>query len=312
MKASRRDLLAAGAGLSLAGLPFLAEAGKIQRRRRVLRIAHITDLHVQPERGAALGMERCLEHAQNQRPDLIVMGGDQIMDALTADRNRVRSQWDLYRGVLRANAGVPVVHVLGNHDIWGWNARQQLSSEPGFGKNYALDRLEMAKPYGSFDRAGWHIVTLDSIHPARGNGYVAKLGTRQFEWLSNDLAAVPKNRPVLIVSHIPIITATAYFHGANERTGNWQVPGAWMHIDARRIKDLFAEHPNVKACISGHIHLVDRVDYQGISYFCNGAGCAAWWGGPFQGVGNGYALVDLFSDGTVENRYVEYGWKPVA
>jgi hypothetical protein len=116
----------------------------------------------------------------------------------------------------------------------------------------------------------------------------------------------------MVMSHIPIVSASAFFHGDNERSGNWHVPGAWMHIDARLIKDLFARHTNVNACLAGHIHLVDRVDYQGVSYFCNGAGCGGWWGGEFQGVGNGYGIVDLFNDGSVENRYVEYGWTPRA
>ena len=121
-----------------------------------------------------------------------------------------------------------------------------------------------------------------------------------------------KGRPTLLMSHVPILSTSAYFVGDNERTGNWHVPGAWMHIDARRIKDLFARHPTVVACVSGHMHMVDRLNYQGIRYFGNGAGCGNFWNGPFQGVGNGYGIVELFSDGTVTNRYVEYGWKPMA
>lgn len=308
---SRRDLLAASGLAALGGLPFFSEA-KAPRRRRVLRIAHITDLHVQPERGAALGMERCLEHAQAHKPDLIVMGGDQVMDNLGADRDRVKRQWDVYNSVLRANVSAPVVHTLGNHDVWGWNARDRFCNEPGFGKAYALDRMRLSRSYDSFDRAGWHIVILDSVHRCARNGYVGKLGHDQFDWLADDLSKIPKNRPVLVVSHIPILSAGAFFHGQNERTGNWHVPAAWMHIDARRIKELFAQFPNVQACISGHIHLVDRLEYEGVTYLSNGAGCGAWWGGDFQGVSPGYGLVDLYSDGTVENTYVEYGWKPMA
>ena len=111
------------------------------------------------------------------------------------------------------------------------------------------------------------------------------------------------------MSHIPILSTSAYFFGENERTGNWHVPGAWMHIDSRRIKDLFAQHPTVVACLSGHMHMVDRMNYQGVRYYGNGAGCGNWWTGPMQGVGNGYGIVELFSDGTVTNQYVEFGWE---
>lgn len=308
---TRRDLLAAGGLTALGGLPFLGQA-RGRQRKRVLRIAHITDLHVQPEHAAGLGMERCLDHAQSQRPDFIFMGGDMVMDALHADRARVKSQWDIYQSVLRANKSVPVVSALGNHDVWGWAAGDRFCHEPGYGKAYAMDRLELNRSYYSFDRKDWHFVVLDSVHQCRGRGYMAKLGREQFEWLADDLARVPKDRHVMVMSHIPIVSASAFFHGKNERTGNWHVPGAWMHIDARPIKDLFARHTNVNACLAGHIHLVDRVDYQGVTYLCNGAASGGWWCGEFQGVGNGYAVVDLFNDGSVENRYVEYGWTPHA
>jgi len=100
----------------------------------------------------------------------------------------------------------------------------------------------------------------------------------------------------------------AFLDGPNEQTGQWRVPGAWMHIDARRIKDLFRKHRNVQLCISGHIHLHDRVDYLGVSYFCNGAVCGGWWNGGFQEFLPSYAIVDLYDDGSFENRLVPYGW----
>ncbi len=307
MGLSRRDLLAAGGVAALGALPLVGEA-KAASRRRVLRIAHITDLHVQPERGAALGMERCLEHAQGQKPDLIFMGGDQVMDCLQTDRGRVKQQWDVYNSVLRANQAAPVVHALGNHDVFGWGNPALARTERGYGKAYAMERMGLTRGYTSFDRAGWHFVILDSIAPHRARGYTAKLDDEQFEWLGDDLAKA-KGKPTLVMSHVPILSTAAFFHGDNERTGNWHVPGAWMHIDARRIKDLFAQRKNVVACLSGHIHLVDRLNFQGTRYYGNGAGCGAWWGGAFQNVAPGYGLVDLFSDGTVANEYVEFGWK---
>ena len=307
---SRRDLLAASGLATLGSLPIFAQAAPA--RRRVLRIAHVTDLHVQPERGAALGMERCLESAQSHKPDLIFMGGDQVMDSLGADRARVKRQWDVYNGVLKANVSLLVVHAIGNHDVWGWSNREKFCNEPGFGKEYALDQMGLARSYGSFDRAGWHFIVLDSVHRCERNGYVGKVGHDQFDWLADDLSKVPANKPVLIMSHIPILSVSAYFHGQNERPGGWHVPAAWMHIDARRLKELFAQHTNVNACISGHIHMNDRVEFGGVSYINHGAGCGAWWGGEFQGVAPGYGLVDLYNDGSVENKYVEYGWKPMA
>lgn len=86
-------------------------------------------------------------------------------------------------------------------------------------------------------------------------------------------------------------------------------PGSRLHIDARRIKDLFVRHPNVRLCLSGHLHLVDRVEYLGVTYLCNGAVSGAWWKGNHQECEPGYALIDLHNDGSFEHRYVTYGWK---
>lgn len=278
--------------------------------QRALRIAHITDIHVQPERGAPEGMEACLQHIQQQkdRPDVIFTGGDLIMDAFGQTKDRAKTQWDIFNRVLKANNSLPIEHTIGNHDVWGWKSPDQYQSDPLYGKKWACDVLGLSKPYRTFDRAGWRFIVLDSTFP-RGNGYTARLDDEQFGWLSDTLANTPASMPVFVISHIPIISSTPFFDGDNEKSGDWQVPGAWMHIDARRIKDLFRKHAQVKACVSGHIHLIDEVLYNGVYYYCNGAVSAGWWGGDYQECTFGYGLVDLFTDGTTQNEYVTFPWK---
>ncbi len=307
---SRRELLLASAGGIV--LPnLMTQAFPNPNRKRNIRIAHLTDIHVQPEKGAAKGMESAIEHAQGQqiKPDLILTGGDLIMDSLAADAARTKLQWDIFTSVLKANAEVPVEHTIGNHDVWGWSRRAQYENEPKFGKTWACEVLELEKPYRSFDQAGWHFIILDSTHRVEGNGYTARLDDEQFEWLKADLERTSPTKPVIIVSHIPIFAVCCFIDGNNEKTGNWVVPGSWMHIDARRIKDLFAKHPNVKICVSGHEHLTDQVVYNGVTYFCNGAVSGNWWNGTYHECTYGYALIDLYDDGSFENRYVPYGWK---
>lgn len=306
----RRVLGTAAAGMVL---PSLAHTQNEPARKRALRVAHLTDIHVQPERGAPQGMEKAIEHAlgQSDKPGLLLTGGDLVMESFRATKERTKEQWDVFKRVLGNNLGIPVRHTIGNHDVWGWGNFEANKSEPKFGKAWACDELELERPYYSFDQAGWHFVVLDSTFPTNGNSYTARLDDAQFEWLQGDLAATPKETPVLVVSHIPIISICSMFDGENEKTGDWVIPGSWVHIDARRIKDLFRKHPNVKICISGHEHLLDEVVYNGVHYFCNGAVCAAWWAGDYQEVTYGYTLVDLYEDGTFENRYVPYGWTTV-
>jgi 3',5'-cyclic AMP phosphodiesterase CpdA len=105
----------------------LASATHPGGRRRSLRIAHLTDIHLQPEREAVRGLAACFEHVQslaepaNQDPvDLIITGGDTIMDALEADRDRTKLQWDLWKKTKADHCGLDVKSVIGNHDVWGW------------------------------------------------------------------------------------------------------------------------------------------------------------------------------------------------
>jgi 3',5'-cyclic AMP phosphodiesterase CpdA len=281
-------------------------------RRRALRVAHLTDIHVQPELRAAQGLAACLRHVQSlpDPPQLILNTGDCVMDAMKRDRARTELQWDVWRSVWRAECSLPVAHAIGNHDVWGWNkARSQTTGEEaGWGKRWALDALGLAKSFHSFDRAGWHFVALDSVQPFEDR-YQARLDDEQFAWLEADLAKTDVTTPVLVMSHIPIFSIAPLMDPKVERPDGMQLGNAAMLGDGRRIKDLFKRHPNVKACVSGHIHLVDRVDYAGVTYLCNGAVSGNWWkGSRFNECEPGYALLDLYDDGAVERRYVPYGW----
>lgn len=303
--------------LQLAGLPALAAAVPALARteeskaRRLLRVAHLTDIHVQPGLHAPEGMTAALRHAQGlaDPPDFILFGGDCIGDALENPRDSVLKQWDVWSHVLATELRLPARQCLGNHDIYGWKLRHVpgVEEDEMFGKGYALKRLGLTSAYYSFNQNGWHFVVLDSMQPDSGNqGYVGRLDEIQFAWLEWDLAGVDATTPVCVLSHIPILSVAAFLDGDLTREVTWEVPGAWMHIDAKRIKDLFGRHPNVKVCLSGHLHMVDDVSYLGVRYLCNGAVCGGWWKGKYQEFGPVYAVLDFFADGTVERTLVPY------
>lgn len=305
---TRREVLK-GLGV-LGGSAALARADAApNKRRRLLRVAHITDIHVQPEGHAPDGFAACLRHIQNlkDRPDFIVNTGDCVMDSMGADEARTKAQWDVWQKVLNENLTLPIEHAIGNHDVWGVNksGSKTTGDEKLYGKRMAMDRLGLSQRYREFDRGGWRFIVLDSTYVLEGT-YTARLDEAQFEWLKGAVEATPKDTPIAILSHIPILAACAYLDGENEKSGNWVVPGAWMHIDARRLKDLFYRHSNVKAALSGHIHLLDSVEYNGVTYLCNGAVCGAWWGGAYGETWPGYAVVDFYDDGTVEREYILY------
>lgn len=315
---NRRDLLRLSLAAGVAAIPTVAYAQPAERRR-ALRIAHLTDAHVQPEHRADEGLRACLRHAQtNHSPDLVVAGGDQIMDALAKPAERVQLQFDLWNRIIKEECHTPIQYVIGNHDVWGWADAAKsgtTGSEPRYGKAWAVEAWGMSNRYYSTDNAGWHIVVLDSTQNDNG-AYVAMLDDEQFAWLEADLAKVDPATPIVVFSHIPILSMCPLLFDEKAPTtqgkfpkARWGVSRALLHIDARRIKDLFKKHPNVKLAASGHIHLRDRVDYLGVTYLCNPAVSAGWWRGPMQEFANAYTIIDLFSDGTFEHNVVEFGWK---
>ena len=323
---NRRSLMKmfglAGATTLAGGLPQIARGQAttqpVVAGKRSLRIAHLTDVHVQPERAAAEGLAQCLRHVQSQKdkPDFILLTGDCVYDAFGHDRARTNVQWDLWKSVLKAECSLPILPLLGNHDIWGWNKDKSKTTgtEAGWGKQWACDALGLAKPYYSVDRGAWHIVMLDSIQPFADRQYTARLDAEQMAWLAADLAA-NAGRPTLICSHVPIFSITPIMQqkpeeglGKNGET-NTLIGHAGMHSDWRELKTLFKANRSVKAAISGHIHLIDRLEYEGVSYCCNGAVSGGWWKEAHLGEGDaGYAMLDLYDDGRFEREYVTYGW----
>jgi 3',5'-cyclic AMP phosphodiesterase CpdA len=140
------------------------------------------------------------------------------------------------------------------------------------------------------------------------SGYIGQLDEPQFDWLKQTLRDTPATTPVVVLSHIPILSASAVLW-AQRPDDDFRISRALMHQDCLELKDLFAKHPNVKLCLSGHLHLCDRVDYNGVTYLCNGAVSGNWWKGRHKDCDEGYAVVDLYDDGSFEHEYVKYGWK---
>ena len=269
-----------------------------------LRIAHITDVHLKDELDAPRHFTDCLRHVRNQdrKVDLVLNGGDIVFDMNKENLGKIDAQWQLVHNIMRTECDIPVHYALGNHDIW-WNENSK--GDALYGKEYSLNQLELARPYYSFENSGWKFIVLDSVHlDIDSTWYIGKLGEDQFHWLEEELQATPSQMPVLILSHIPILTATVLVE--DNIVNRWEVLGGQMHTDTAKIISLFYQHPNVKLCLSGPIHLRERVVYDNVTYLCNGAVSGAWWKGNNRETAPGYGLIDLYSDGSFEERYVNY------
>lgn len=278
---------------------------------RAMRFAHFTDLHITPDRDSASGMKKAFEAAQSDAIEMILTGGDLVMDSFAAKRAQVDREWALFHALFAEHCRVPVEHCLGNHDVFGWcrSKAGTKGDESDFGYARALAELKLAARWRSFDRNGWHFIVLSSVEPDPDDEcrYLGKLSDAQRAWLEADLA---KNMlPTVVVSHIPIVTITPAIRGESvRRDRETVVTGDYVHLDANDMHALFRKSGRVKLVLSGHTHLVDRCEADGVTYACNGAVCGGWWKPTKTYCDPCYALIDLMSDGSFTLEVKPTGW----
>jgi 3',5'-cyclic AMP phosphodiesterase CpdA len=279
-------------------------------KKKPIRFAHVTDIHVKPGIIPETGMAKALQHVQQLKPkiDFIINGGDSIMDALEADKQETQIQWDLFKNILQKENSLPVYHTIGNHDVWGWFIKEgRPDNDRLYGKVWAVETLEMKNRFYSFTKGLWHFIVLDSTQLNPAGGYIGKLDDKQLDWLQQELADVPLDKFICIVSHIPILSiCSGLFFNKTEANGDLLIKRNLMHTDFLELKKKFAKFNNIKVCISGHIHLQDEVNYLGIKYYCNGAVSGAWWKGNYQEFAPAYAVMELFDDGSSKRTMMKY------
>lgn len=306
----RKEFLQSGliaTGLAMAPAVL---AAKDHLPKKSFRFAFISDIHVKPGAVPEAGMAKAIQHVQNLKPkaDFIINGGDHIMDALEAKKESVQKQWALYHSIMNANNKLMVYPCIGNHDIYGWFQKTPDTTDPLYGKAWAMQELKMNERYYHFKKQNWNFIVLDSVQNNPAGGYIGKIDEVQLAWLSSKLAEIPTVEHICIISHIPILSiCSGLFFNKTEANGDLMIKRNLMHSDFLTLKTLFNKYPNIRTCLSGHVHLQDEVHYHGITYYCNGAICGDWWSGPFQEFDPAYAVFDFYEDGNCKREIVNYG-----
>ena len=304
----RRDFIGNSAGLGAAVLTNPSTILTAQVKKPPIRVAHLTDFHVKPGKDIEASVAKAMHHAQILVPeiDFIINGGDAIWDSLEADKEKTQIQWDLFTSILKKEISLPVYHCIGNHDIWGWFIKENKpENERQYGKVWVVETLQMKNRYYSFSKDKWHFIVLDSTQLNPAGGYIGKIDEEQLAWFQTELASVAKEKFICIVSHIPILSICAgLFFDKTEANGDLKIQRNLMHSDFLSLKKIFNNYPNIKVCISGHIHLQDELNYLGIKYYCNGAVSGNWWKGSFQEFAPAYAMLEFYDDGT-SKRYMQ-------
>lgn len=301
----RRSLLSLAAGL-----PVL-EAGRARaaipdrpplRAHGTFRFLFITDTHLQPELDADHGCHMAFARARTIPADFAIQGGDHVFDALGVNATRANMLRDLYRRTAD-DLALPVHHAIGNHDLFGVYTRSGAApTDPMYGKKYFEDAW--GPLYYAFDHKGVHVVVLDSIGITADRMYEGRIDADQLAWLARDLAALPTGTPVIVVSHIPLVSSIdQYAAPLDLKHHSVTVANAYDVIP------LF-DRINVLAVLQGHTHILERVDWHGVPYITGGAVSGNWWQGTRLGTPEGFLVVDVEA-GAVRTRYETYGFRSV-
>lgn len=306
----RKEFIQSGfvaTGISMLPVVVSAQTNEVKRS---FRFAFISDIHVEPGIVQETGMAKAIAHIQNLKPkvDFIINGGDSIMDALEVSQKSAQTQWEIYHRIMKAENRLPIYACIGNHDVYGWFKKEKDGDERLHGKDWAVRELKIPNRYYHFVKGKWNFIVLDSTQLNPAGGYVGKIDEQQMLWLKNKLTEIAKDQFVVMISHIPILSiASGLFFNKTEANGDLMIKRNLMHSDFLAIKALFNQYPNIKTCLSGHVHLQDEVDYLGIKYYCNGAICGNWWKGAYQEFDPAYAVFEFFDDGTCSREMINYG-----
>jgi len=264
----------------------------------------LTDIHLMPEQNATKGFLQAIDTINSLTPDFVLTGGDNIMDALGQTYGRSDSLYNLYEETIK-NLEMPVYHTMGNHEVFGLYEKSGISPDhEKYGKKLYENRL--AKRYYSFNHKDWHFIVLDGIGFTEDRRYYGYVDTEQVEWLKKDLAEVGKEKPIVVSTHIPLLSVGSQI-SEGPTVGLSQ---GSVITNADEIRNLLEQY-NTKLVLQGHLHILEDIQYNGIHYITGGAVSSRWWRGSLLGMEEGFVKVDIKGD-DFEWKYVDFGWEVLA
>jgi predicted phosphodiesterase len=296
--------------------PLLANPDIVDQR---FTFVFLTDTHVGHGRNAREGAAKAYAFIAALKPPLVIHGGDIVFDALAvSDEENAAEQFDYYAESLLPMINAPFYHVLGNHDVFGWE-RSIARKSSLYGKE--MYRKYFGPTYYSFNYAHCHFVILDSIARTEDRSeptYYGVVDKVQLEWLRHDLAAIGPRQPVILVSHIPSINALASFFGVRSELVTSPSGDKVPKHQISNLQELLLvlKGHNLRLVLGGHYHNYEEVHWKDndrdVLFVVGGSVCGEWWKGDRTiGVSSwpeGYTVVNVVGD-RFDLTYVPYGWQ---
>jgi 3',5'-cyclic-AMP phosphodiesterase len=234
---------------------------------------YFTDAHLDYKGNTIQYFNKAVKTINKLNPDFVITGGDNIKDATLTTEAVADSLFDLYiSGIKKFKMDVHTG--IGNHESFGTGKTVTDSMSPFYGKKMYESKIGLR--YYVFSHRGWKFFMLDGIiNTDSGHHYTGGIDDAQMNWIKSELAATDTLTPVVICSHIPIISSLKKFEFGS-LSGTPENDGISNSIE---LFDLFSHH-NLKLVLQGHFHFLE-VLYTNDIYYITGPSLTARWGNIF-------------------------------
>ncbi|MDF0707410.1 metallophosphoesterase [Muricauda sp. 334s03] len=269
----------------------------------------VTDIHLQPEHGAQEAFQKVIDTVNKLNIDFVITGGDLVYDVLRGNFNRSDSLFHTYSNTIK-QFNVPVHNTIGNHELFGIYKESDIQKDhPDY--KYGMYERYLGKRFYSFDHKGWHFISLCSIEE-KNQKYIGLIDDEQLEWLKKDISQLDVNTPIVISTHIPLISTYNQRYPKNKIK---EVPNElWIH-NRDEILKLFHKH-DLRLVLQGHMHWVEDINLQNRTRFITGgsvAGRPSWRRKDDRGDGihydeEGFMVIRVKND-SISWKYIDNKWE---
>ena len=296
-------------GRLFTGFAFLAGGGLIQAGcsirgsdKGTLRLVFYTDVHARTEWDTPLAMAKAADAINSRKSDIVIAGGDLITDGFQSSAGTVEPRWEAYAEMHRA-IHADVYPTIGNHDLVAAIPTDGTPASENPRAIY-LKRTGLERTYYSFDAVGYHFIILDSIQVTWDEyKYQGIIRRQQLQWLKADLSRVPKETPIILSTHIPLLSS--FFNAS--KGGTYAAPPNRVMVNNREVLKLFEDY-NLVLVLQGHLHVNEMIRWQNTTFITGGAVSGKWWRGAWYGTEEGFFDISL-TGSQIQSSYIDYGWK---
>lgn len=262
----------------------------------------MSDIHYTQKFDAPKGFQMLVDTLNQLNPDLVMVGGDIIYDALRVTEKELMGNTNAY---LKAASKIkaPLYYAVGNHEVFELYQKNADTSGLLFGKRYY--EKYFGRRYYSFNHKGWHFMVLDNIYITPDRKYIGKIDSVQLNWIKEDLKTVSGETPIVIMMHLPLITTLSQWYGGGTNANDDKVAA----VDSHRLLRLF-ESKNLRLVLQGHLHYFEALNILNKTTVITAPSVSGkWWRGKQHEVEEGFIRINVDGD-KVDYEYIDFGWEP--